>query len=306
MNIPNAEQLRVAATIPVGTEPVGVAVDVHHRVFVTNSGANTVSVIDALTNTVSTTIAVGSRPEGVATDPQVGVCVANGGDNTVSVINKANTVIATIGVEGLPIPPPGVTGAAVDHLRARAYVTNRGAHRVSIIHIGGALPPFAAHFVDVPGPLGVAVDAVRHGVYVTQPDFNAVSVIDPASDGVVATIPVRQQPTGIAVDAQRGRVHVANSGSDTVSVIDIATGGVVDIGVAAGPVGVAVDSRGNAYVTQSDGTVKVIDAMSHSVSATIPVGSRPEGLAFEPHSSRVYVANSADGTVSAIESAAGQ
>ncbi|MEU5524977.1 YncE family protein [Streptomyces sp. NPDC047860] len=305
MNKPDTEQLRVIANIPVGANPVGVAVDVHHRVFVTNSGANTVSVIDSLTNTVSAAINVGLRPEGVATDPQFGVCVANGGDNTVSMIDRSNTVIATIGVEGLPIPPPKTMGVAVDHNLSRAYVTNRGSHRVSIINVSGALPPFAPDFIDVPGPLGVAVDSIRHGVYVTHPDFNTVSVIDPATNGVIATIPVRQQPTGIVVDAPRHRVYAANSGFNTVSVIDIATGSVADTDVAAGPLGVTVDSRGNAYVTQLDGTVKVIDATSSGVSATIPVGSQPEGLAFEPHSNRVYVANSGDGTVSVIDLAGG-
>ncbi|WP_225827688.1 YncE family protein [Streptomyces naphthomycinicus] len=305
MNKSDTEQLRVVANIPVGANPVGVAVDVHHHVFVTNSGANTVSVIDSLTNTVSATINVGSRPESVATDPQFGVCVVNGGDNTVSMIDKSNAVVATISVEGLLRPPPSM-GVAVDHTLSRAYVTNRADPRVSVINLGGQLPPFAADFINVPAPpLGVAVDSIRHSVYVTHPDFNSVSVIDRATNGVIATIPVRQQPTGVAVDAPRHRVYVANSESSTVSVIDIATGGVADINVAAGPIGVTVDSQGMAYVTQFDGTVKVIDATSSSVSATIPVGSQPEGLAFEPHSNRVYVANSGDGTVSAIDLADG-
>ncbi|MFE6062884.1 YncE family protein [Streptomyces sp. NPDC056431] len=305
MNVPNTEELRVVADIPVGAKPVGVAVSVHDRVFVTNSGANTVSVIDSSTNTVTDTIIVGLRPESVATDPQFGACVANGGDNTVSMIDRLNAVIGTIGVEGLLIPLPHMVGVAIDHHLSRAYVTNRGLGRVSLINISGALPPFAPDFIDVPGALGVAVDSVSHLAFVTRPDFNSVSVIDPATDGIVATIPVRQQPTGIVADAQRRRVLVANSGFHTVSVIDTATGGVADIDVAAGPVGVTVDSRGDAYVTHVEGTVTVIDATSNSVSATIPVGSRPEGLAFEPHSDRVYVANSGDDTVSAIDLAAG-
>ncbi|MFE5945333.1 YncE family protein [Streptomyces sp. NPDC056480] len=305
MNVPNAEELRVVADIPVGAKPAGVAVSVHDRVFVTNSGADTVSVIDSSTNTVTATIDVGRRPESVATDPQFGVCVANGGDNTVTMIDRLNAVIGTVSVEGPFHPPPAVVGVATDHQLSRAYVTNRGFGRVSIIDISGAPPPFAPHFIEVPGALGVAVDSVSHLAFVTRPDFDSVAVIDPATDGVVATVPVRRQPTGIVVDAQRHRVLVANSGFDTVSVIDAGGGGVADVDVAAGPVGVTVDSRGNAYVTHVDGTVQVIDAASHSVSATLPVGSRPEGLAFEPHSDRVYVANSGDDTVSVIDLAAG-
>ncbi|MFD6969671.1 YncE family protein [Streptomyces sp. NPDC059979] len=304
MNTSHTEQLRVVANIPVGAKPVGVAV-LHGRVFVTNSGANTVSVIDSSTNTVSATVNVGSRPESVATDPQFGVFVANGGDDTVSVIEGLNAVTATVSIEGLLTSPPAM-GVAVDHHMSRAYVTHRGGFGVSVINLGGTLPPFAHRFFDVPGPLGVAVDSVRRLVFVTQPDFNTVSVIDPATNGVVAIIPVRQQPTGIVVDALRSRVYVANTGFNTVSVIGTGTGGVPEIDVAAGPVGVTVDSRGDAYVTRLDGTVAVIDGTSSSVSATIPVGSQPQGLAVEPHSDRLYVANSGDGTVSVIDLAASE
>ncbi|MEU7386772.1 YncE family protein [Streptomyces tanashiensis] len=303
MNTPNAEQLRVVANIPVGAKPIGVAVGLSD-VYVTNSGEDTVSVIDPSTNGVSATINVGLRPEGVATDPQFGICVSNGGDNTVSMIDRSNAVIATVSVQDLFTPPPGMMRVAVDHFLSRAYVTHRGSGRVSIINLSDEVF-FAFPFIDVLGPLGVAVDPASHRVYVTQPEFNAVSVIDPEPNGVIATIPVGQQPIGIAVDALRRRAYVANSGFNIVSLIDIDTHNVADIDVATGSTGATVDSRGNAYVTQFDGTVKVIDATSGSVSATIPVGSQPAGLALKPDIGRLYVANSGDGTVSVIDLAGG-
>src|SRR5262249_57828663 len=60
----------VAATIPVGSGPVGVAVSPDgSTVYVTNHGANTVSVIDPTSNTVAATIPVGISPLGVAGAP---------------------------------------------------------------------------------------------------------------------------------------------------------------------------------------------------------------------------------------------
>jgi len=54
----------VAATIPVGTFPVGIGVDPSgNLVYAANNGSNNVSVIDTATNTVTTTIAVGTGPE---------------------------------------------------------------------------------------------------------------------------------------------------------------------------------------------------------------------------------------------------
>src|SRR5215204_2676507 len=95
--------MKVVDTVRVGSRPVGLAVDVHDRVFVTNSGDDTVSVIDSRTNTVTTTIGVGSRPESVATDPQFGVVVANADAGTVTAIDKSNTVKGTIQIR---FPPP--------------------------------------------------------------------------------------------------------------------------------------------------------------------------------------------------------
>ncbi|MFC9815926.1 YncE family protein [Streptomyces virginiae] len=295
---------RVTAAIPVGPKPVGIAVNTHNRVFVTGSSANRVYVIETSTNAVNANIDVGFRPESVATDPQFGVFVANGGDNTVSVLDRFNVVIATVNLGGFPGPPLNSARVAVDHLMGRAYVTSRSSDKVSILHLGGDLPPFAPDFFEIPGPLGVAVDKVSHRIYVTQPDFNKVSVVDAATKQVLQTIPVGQQPTSIAIDSQRRRAYVVNSGFPTVSAIDMNNGGSLNIDVGAGPNSIAIDARGDAYITHFDGLVRVIDSASSSVIDRIPVGSQPAGLAFEPHSNRLYVANSGDGTVSAIELAA--
>ncbi|MFC9294925.1 YncE family protein [Streptomyces sp. NPDC057011] len=307
MKASNTERPRVAATIPVGWKPVGVAVDVHDHVFVTNSGVSTVSVINSVTNAVSATLNVGLGPESVATDPQFGVYVANGGNFTVSALDRFHALAATINVGGTPVvPPPDRLRVAVDHLRGLAYVANRGLDRVSIIRISSD-PPFSFEFIEVDGPLGVAVDPVSHRVFVTRPDHNKVSVIDTTTTthgDVIWNIPVGHHPTGIAIDSQKRRAYVANSGSNTVSVIDMTTGGVAGIDVGASPTGVAVDSHGGVYATHPDGLVRVIDPGSASVIARIPVGSQPQGLVFEPHSNRIYVANCGDGTVSAIDLAA--
>jgi YVTN family beta-propeller protein len=77
-------------------------------VYVTNYDANTVSVINTSTNTVSATIPVGSYPYGVSVSPDGSkVYIANyggGTGNTVSVISTAsNTVTATIPVSAGPV-----------------------------------------------------------------------------------------------------------------------------------------------------------------------------------------------------------
>ena len=109
------------ATIPVGSEPSGVAVTPDgSRVYVANVTSNSVSVIATASNTVAATIPVGSFPTGVAVTPDGStVYVANLFDNTVSVIATAsNTVATTIAVGDFP------TGVAVTPDGSAVYVVN--------------------------------------------------------------------------------------------------------------------------------------------------------------------------------------
>ena len=183
------------------------------------------------------------------------------------------------------------------------------AYRVTA-HIGVGTTPFR----DV-------VNQSTHDVYVTNRNSDTVSVIDESGDAttgsVTATIPVGSVPLGLAVDPALDQVYVANWGNgtgDTVSVIDTITDTVIDtITVGAGPVGVAVDpSTHNVYVTAfgvantPDGhTVSVIDesgdAATGTVTATIDVGYGPYGMALDPVTHAVYVANYWSGTVSVID-----
>jgi len=99
--------------------------------YITNSGDNTVSVIDTATNTViGSPLAVGSGPIGAAVTPDGSkVYVANAVDNTVSVIVTAtNTVI------GSPIPVGTFpVGDAVTPDGSKVYVTNLLDSTVSVI-----------------------------------------------------------------------------------------------------------------------------------------------------------------------------
>src|SRR5215831_9019994 len=60
----------------------------------------------------------------------------------------------------------------------------------------------------------------------------------------------------------------------------------------------------NAYITnRSSSTVSVIDTATDTVSATIPVGLTPDGVAVSPDGSKVYVTNASSNTVSVIDTA---
>ena len=55
------------------------------------------------------------------------------------------------------------------------------------------------------------------------------------------------------------------------------------------------------YVTNGTGTVSVINEATGRVTATVPVGVFPYGVAVDPATHTAYVANADSGTVSVIQ-----
>ncbi len=97
-------------TIPIGPgfKPYGIAIAKtpnQELVYVTNSGNNTVTVLQASNNGILAVIPVGVQPVDVASSPDgATVYVTNKGDNSVSVINTTtNTVTKTISVGSNPV-----------------------------------------------------------------------------------------------------------------------------------------------------------------------------------------------------------
>ena len=194
----------VVASVPVGTEPVGVAVTpAGTRVYVTSlnlpSGGN-VSVIATATNAVVATVPVGDSPWGVAVTPAGNrVYVANLFSNTVSVIDTAtNTVVATVPVGTGPF------GVAVTPTGARVYVAHSSNYNnVSVIDT--ATNTVVATVPVGSFPFGVAVTPAGTRVYVanasvpTPPPTDDVSVIDTITNTVVATVPVGRGPIAFGI-----------------------------------------------------------------------------------------------------------
>ena len=114
--------------IPVGAQPWGIAQarasaewqprSWSQAVYVTNSGSNSVSVIETLNYTVVASIPVGSNPMGIGVGPDgTRAYVANHSSNTVSVIDGRN-VVATVPVSVNPV------GVVVNSAGTRVYVSH--------------------------------------------------------------------------------------------------------------------------------------------------------------------------------------
>lgn len=291
----------VTATIPVGTNPQGVAFDPDTgTIYVPNTGANTVSVIDEASNTVIKTIPVGSGPSSVVVDPAYNtVYVANAGADTVSIINGGtNKVVASVHI---PPPADGPIAMAIDTATDTIYTANLYGYDVSVID-GGTYTVTATIPVGT-SPSGVSVDLATDTVYVTNGGDNTVSVIDGATNKVTATVAVGNVPQGVAVDQATDNVYVPNFEDNTVSVIYGETNTVVaTLPVGNGPAPVDIDqANGTVYVGNTvDDTVSVLDSATDAVTATVAVGNNPAAVCVNQATGTVYVANIVDNTVSVI------
>ena len=267
--------------------------------YVTNSGSDTVSVVDRETNTVVATVSVGANPVVVAITPDGAFAyVASCDAGTVSVISTAtNTVIGTVAVGACPAQ------VAITPNGAFAYVTNRDSNTVSVIAtatntVNGTVP------VGV-NPAGIAITPDGAFAYVTNQALggNTVSVIDTATNTVVATVAVGINPCGVAFTPDGAFAYVANHGSNTVSVISTATKALVaGVPVGTNPVGVAITPDGaSAYVPNSDSnTVSAIDTATRKIVAVIPIQGQPRGLGITPDGAFAYVTISGSKSVSVI------
>lgn len=80
----------IKITFNVGNKPSAVVVSSDgSKLYVTNTGDGTVSVIDTATNNIRTLVNVGNNPSGIAANPyRSQISVANSQDNNIYVITQ--------------------------------------------------------------------------------------------------------------------------------------------------------------------------------------------------------------------------
>jgi len=194
----------LTTTLPAGSRPVFLATTERSRMYVANSGTNTVAVIGGNSEVVTHLIPVGTNPIALAETPDgKKLYVLNNGDNTLSVINTGTfTVTTTVPVGTAPawalISPDGLAvyvlnqgdgtmsivstitdtvvttfpvGASPNFMYLernsnRLYVTNSGGDTVNLFNTSVTPPlPLAAIHV-APGPVSVAAQPNGRQAYV--------------------------------------------------------------------------------------------------------------------------------------------
>jgi YVTN family beta-propeller protein len=297
----------VTATIPVGEKPQAVVLSPDGRTaYVTNSGANSISLIDTSAGGTIATIPIpGGPPQFASITPDGAHLYVSvfGGDadmdetvNSVDVVDTASrAVTATIPVGKHPY------ASAVTPDGKRVFVPNHDSTNISVIDT--ASNKVTGTIAVKPNPHFVTFTKDGSKAFVANHESNVVSVLDTASDKVAAVIPVGRSPHSLSVSPDQKSVYVVNFDQNSVSVIDVATNAVTaTVAVGAHPQSVvfAPDGR-HAYVANNgDHTMSVIDTASRKVVSTIHVGQSPTTIAVAPDGRSAYVTNFDSNTVSVL------
>ena len=196
-----------------------------------------------------------------------------------------------------------------------APVARGSSTALTVQSIGGKNPRYVWSFGDgtansasssSPGVTHTFTQAGRYLVTVTATDVTGRIVTASFYQGVFAPLTARKPnaSSSIAYEARtpaNSRVWVANPDADTVTVFDAVTRAkLAETTVGVSPRCVAIAPDGRVWVTAADSSViSILNSTTYAVAQTIslPRGSRPFGLAFEPVGTAAWVALEGTGRV---------
>lgn len=276
------------ARVETGSYPHAVVVDAAaNRVYVANYYANTVSVIDALTNAVTMTLPISGAWD-IDLNPQRRRLYVSRDYVAQYIVHDADN-----GNWLASVPSPRWARAiAVNAQTDRVYVANVFDNQVRVFNGTTnqqlAVIPVSNWLFDL------AVDAEKNLVYGANYGNGTLTVIDGATNAVTHEIRggVSGNAWGVAVNSRTNKIYLTQINGDEVAVIDRTTLALLTTLRVSGAAGIAINERTNrVFVTQyGQGLLAVIDGTTDTVVSHARVGGKwPERVDVHPGLGRVYV-----------------
>jgi len=280
--------------------------DFREYAWVTNSGGNSVTVLDLVHMQTAATIAVGDDPTDVAVSPtRDEVYVVNTGSGSVSVIDAVtNKVAATIGVHR---EPESISVAASG---ARAYVANAGSNNVSVVDLAKRREAGAVGVGESPGVVRVAPDGAT--LVVTNRKSGSVSVVDAEKLRVRAVFDGCPGAADAVILPDSSKAFVACTGGHQVMALGLARAQAQDpaehkdrllalLDVGPTPTHLALKPDGGEIFVSNFGgdTVSEIATGTNEVGGAYTVGENPLGGVVTADNSTLWVSNYGANTVAA-------
>ena len=150
---------------------------------------------------------------------------------------------------------------------------------------------------------GILYEPTTKHIYVVNGDSGSLSVIDPSSDLNIATIDVGSKLEPAVADG-KGHIYVNGEEKSEIIAIDAKTNKVTahwTMPTCRTPHGIAIDrTTRRLFSSCSNKVLVVLNLDTGATVATLPIGARSDGAAFDPVRKLVFSSNG-DGTLSVIK-----
>lgn len=309
VSVIDTEALVVKKTVPVGSNPTSIASNpAANLVYVANRGSGTLTVLGL---TTVTNWNVGGRPAFLVVDSILNqLYVLDEDAEQVTVLN------ATTG-KAIAAIPTGTqpTAMAVNTATHALFVACSGSSAGSVLVIDGTKNQVLTTVTGIPTLVtSIVVDSNSNVAGMVSPSQNAYVTINAANGYSVFTqyggngnndpIAVSFDPAGLFfyMDSNYGVIWFA----DETGEIQFANGYLTnELGGAAMAVNPSTNQLGALYNYEQMGWIFFIINLTNPIDTIylheLPTGNNPSAVVFDPFTSRVFVSNTGDGTISASD-----
>jgi YVTN family beta-propeller protein len=310
VRIVDPDSANVVGSIHVGHIPRGIVLSPDgRRLYVTNASSDSVSVIDTSSRQVVQTLAAGFEPVGVVVDKSgATLYVANRLSSDVSVVDLASgkeikRLLAGRGASYLALSPDGKwiycthiypnAGAfrsepdseiTIIDTSTRRVVDRKALHNVAgMFHVAASADGKLVAVAQLRPKNLIPLAHVEHGAV-----FGDSLTLFGDDVGATVQIPIDELdryyalPWGVAITPDKSKIFLTTAGSQSVTAIDVPR------------LLKTVRTRRQPFAND-------LSASAEYVTARIPVGHNPRGVALSPDGKRLYVANRLDDTLSVID-----
>ena len=306
----------------------GALSDIPTRVYVPNSDAHTVSIIDPNTLQVVATFATATVPHHITPSWDLTkLYVNNTSGNSVTVIDprtgKAGETIPVTDPYNLYFTPDGtkaivvaermqrldyrdpttwaliksvpIPGSGVDHLDFSAdgrYLMASDEFSGHVVKVDNVKMEVAGQLSVGGLPVDVKMSPDGAVFYVTNQGRHGVSIIDPVAMTEIGFLPTGRGAHGLNYSRDTTHLYVSNRLEGSISVIDVAKREVSatwKVGGSPDMLQVSTDGKRLWFSNRMQGSVSVVDTTDGHVIKVIPTGAGAHGLTLFPQPGRFSV-----------------